>query len=127
MCESRSCHFVFGWVLLAAALLGTVIALVRCRVPLDYKIGGKLRIDLALLLLHISFSIVGLASYIPRTITTLKALIFDRDLEQPCREIGVAWMFAGAAWTFILLASVFFMSQRVWKSYYQRKRAAMKL
>jgi hypothetical protein len=91
-------------------------------VPLDYRLGGKIRIDLALMLIEVPFSILGLVTYMYRIVnggrgsntqggtnTAVSGFTFVTSL---------LWISYTACGTFILPVMV-------WKNYY-RRRAVIK-
>jgi hypothetical protein len=99
------------------------IALVRFRVPLDYRLGGKLRIDLALMLIELPFSIIGVVMYAYRLANSGHGSRGQGEKNTVVAGfsfvISLAWVFCAACGTFVLPVMV-------WKNYYRRRRAVIK-
>jgi len=115
----------FGWALLMALLLATIITLIRFRVPFNCRLGGKLRIDLALMLGAVPVSITGLVTNLPRFVRSVYPGYWGRSqsLDGSLGFILVTAFLSGA-WIFLAAVGLLRLP-RFWRSYSRRIRLTM--
>jgi hypothetical protein len=98
------------------------MALVRFCVPLDYRLFGKLRIDLALMVIEVPFSILGLVTHIYRLVNRDQG--FNTQSGTNTAISGFSFVIS-LCWTSYTACGTFILPVIFWNNYY-RRRAVIK-